>query len=60
MGSSRHYLDQGARLAGERELREAMRHGPLQPLSVEQIAAPHANPLTIAPERSRMLAKAWL
>lgn len=59
MGSNRRYPDHGMRLADERELREAMKRGALQSLTAEQIAL-HANPLTVAPEQSRIFARAWL
>lgn len=59
MGSNLRYPDHEARLAQERELREALKHGPLQTLTSEQIAL-HRDPLTIAPEHSRIVAWAWL
>lgn len=59
VGTNRRYPDHGMRLADERELREATKRGPLRSLTAQQVAL-HANPLTIAPDQSRIFARAWL
>lgn len=59
MGKNNRYPEHGERLAEERELREARKRGPLQTLTAEQLAL-NRTPVTIAPERSKLVARAWL
>lgn len=59
MGSNRRYPDHAIRLADERELREARKHGPLQSLTSVQLSLA-TKPLTIVPAHTRLTARAWL
>lgn len=59
MGSNRRYPGNGARLAEERELREARGRGPLQSLTADQLRL-HAHIVSIAPERPPLWGLAWL
>ncbi|WP_221585534.1 hypothetical protein [Microbacterium sp. G2-8] len=59
MGSSKRYPDHAARLAEERELRDARKHGDLHTLSTEQLAL-HSRIVSIVPEHRQLRALTWL
>lgn len=59
MGTNRRYPEHGARLAEQRELRTAAQRGALQTLDSVHLALDRT-PVTIAPQRSRIMGTAWL
>lgn len=59
MGGNRRYPHNAARLAEEREVREARARGPLQSLNRTQLRLDQV-PVTIAPNRVKLWGRAWL
>lgn len=59
MGSNRRYPDHAMRLADERELRDARKKGELHSLTEQQLVL-GTKPVTIVPEHSQLMARAWL
>lgn len=59
MGSNRRYPEHADRLADERELRAARKHGPLRTLTRDQLAL-HNRVVSIAPDSMILRGRAWL